>query len=116
MPPHVRFQIWDELATLTDSFGLYKAGKFINYQFKYLFITLFLFKGGGSWDKSFFLQLYNGPKTLLHSTKKYSYKIDNPRLVIFASSHPETMANKFEIEKKSADAFRSISLKQIVVD
>ncbi|CAF1001127.1 unnamed protein product [Brachionus calyciflorus] len=85
-PPHSRYQIWDELGTLISSFGLYKPG-------------------GGGWDRTFFLTLHNGPKNLLHSTKKYSYDIDNPRLSIFASSHPDTISKLLVSEKQGADAF-----------
>ncbi|RNA01588.1 hypothetical protein BpHYR1_028691 [Brachionus plicatilis] len=84
--PHSRFQIWDEFSTLISSFGLYKAG-------------------GGAYDRTFFLTLHNGPNNLLHSTKKYSFDIDQPRLAIFASSHPETMCKPIVAEKQGADAF-----------
>ncbi len=64
-----------------------------------------MFLGGGAWDKSFLLTLYNGPKNFLHSTKKYSYDIPWPRLSILANSHPQTMEKLLNQEKLSAEAF-----------
>ena len=62
-----------------------------------------MFLGGGAWDKSFLLTLYNGPKNFLHSTKKYSYDIPLPRLSILANSHPQTMEKLLNQEKLSAE-------------
>lgn len=61
--------------------------------------------GGGAWDRTFFLTLHNGPKNFLHATKKCSYDIDEPRLAIFASSHPDPMSKLLVAEKLGSDAF-----------
>lgn len=43
----------------------------------------------------------------MHATKKYSFDIDQPRLTIFASSHPETISKLLDAEQQGADAFIS---------
>ena len=58
--------IWDEFSTLIGSFGLYKGGG----------------AGGGVYDRSIFLTLYNGEVELQHATKKYKLNLDHPRLSI----------------------------------
>jgi len=42
---------------------------------------------------------------LIHSTKKYEYDIANPSLVIFGSSHPQTVAVQLAAEMLGAEAF-----------
>lgn len=63
------FQIWDELATFTEQFGMYKSG-------------------GSSYDRSIYNNIYNGEEQLIHETKKYKIRIKQPRLSIFGAGHP----------------------------
>jgi hypothetical protein len=82
--------MWDELTTLIKSFGLYKSG-------------------GGDYDRSIFLTLYNGPDRLLHQTKKYKINIENPRLSIFAPGHPHKIIDLLKTESnfENCDGFIS---------
>lgn len=55
---HNVLQLWDELATWTSTFGLYKAG-------------------GGAYDRSKFLSLYNNSQVIKHQTKSGKLQMDN---------------------------------------
>ena len=63
--------------------------------------------GGGNYDKSHLLTLYNGPEDFDHSCKKYNYHIVNPRLSVFANSHPTTVAKYCQQDMHDPTAFIS---------
>ena len=67
------YQIWDELSTFTDQFGMYKGG-------------------GASFDRSIYNSIYNGEEQLNHETKKYKIKIKQPRLSIIGAGHPHKVS------------------------
>ncbi len=77
-------QIWDEFSTLIEQFGLYKSG-------------------GGAFDRSIFLTLYNGEPEMSHATKKYKVKITQPRLSIMAAGHPHKLIEMLNKERKMSN-------------
>ena len=77
------FQLWDEFATLSESFGLYKGG------------------GGGAsaYDKSIFNSIYNGDSEIKRSTIKSQTCASQPRLGILAAGHPSRVIEMLLKEK-----------------
>ncbi|CAF4579188.1 unnamed protein product [Rotaria socialis] len=62
-------QIWDEAATLLQSFGLYK-------------------QGGAAYDRSIMCTLYNSSSVVKRQTKSGNITVENPVLNIAAAAHP----------------------------
>lgn len=79
-------QYWDEFETLAKSFGLYKGGS-----------------GGGSFDRSIYLTMYNGEDEFSHTTKSYDCQLLFPRLSIFGAAHPTKIITRFLEEKNLVD-------------
>jgi hypothetical protein len=72
-PKNNLIQIWDEMNTLAEQWGLYKIG-------------------GGSFDRSIFNNIYNGEEELQLQTKKYHLTCSQPRLSIFGCIHPHKVS------------------------
>ncbi|CAF3444731.1 unnamed protein product [Rotaria socialis] len=62
-------QIWDEAATLLQSFGLYK-------------------QGGAAYDRSIMCTLYNSSSVVKRQTKSGNITVENPVLNIASAAHP----------------------------
>lgn len=74
-------QIWDEINTLFESFGLYKAEK-------------------GAFEKSILNSLCNGTDNYSHDTKKNIVSIESPRLSVFGAVHPPILISLLANEQK----------------
>ncbi len=81
-------QLWDEFATLSESFGLYKGGG----------------GGGSAYDKSIFNSIYNGESEIKRSTLKSQTCALEPRLGILAAGHPSRVIEMLLKEKNLKSA------------
>ena len=61
-------------------------------------------KGAGSFDRSLLLTLYNGEKTMAHTTKKDDHQLKNPRLSILAAAHPHKIIKRLHSEQSLDDS------------
>jgi hypothetical protein len=75
----IMMQYWDEFTSLLSSFGMYK--------------------GTGAFDRAQYLTLPNGLDELRHTTKKYKYVVQNPRLSMFGAAHTHRIATILEEER-----------------